>query len=123
MGGEVKQMEEEKNKKETTKKKLADDGIIFIGQKPFMNYVTAVVMQFTTKKQQEVKVIARGKFISKAVDVVEVAKNKFLKGKDTVRVKEGGITISSEKFEKKEEGKEPRPISVSAIEIILEKVN
>ena len=28
--------------------------IIFIGNKPFMNYVTGVVMQFTTKNMDEV---------------------------------------------------------------------
>ena len=48
------------------------DNSIFIGNKPFMNYVTGVVMQFTTKGSDEVIVKARGKFISRAVDVSEV---------------------------------------------------
>ena len=114
-------MTEEKKNKEVAKSKSADDGTIYIGQKPFMNYVTAVSMQFIEKNQQEVKVIARGKFISKAVDVAEVSRKRFQEGKNQIQVKEGGITISSENFKKPVEGKEPKNISVSTIEIILEK--
>ncbi|MEK6916291.1 MAG: DNA-binding protein Alba [Nanoarchaeota archaeon] len=89
------------------------DNNIFIGDKPFMNYVTGVVMQFTTKEADEVIVKARGKFISRAVDVSEVAAKRFLK--DKVKVK--GVNIDSEEFENKE-GKQVR---VSTIEIVLVK--
>jgi DNA-binding protein len=92
---------------------MADDNSIFIGGKPFMNYVTGVVMQFTTKNAEEVIVKARGKFISRAVDVTEVAAKRFLK--ETVVVKD--IKIDSEEFENKE-GKQVR---VSIIEITLAK--
>lgn len=86
---------------------------IFIGPKPFMNYVTGVVMQFTTQDASEVAVKARGKFISKAVDVVEVASKRFLDGKVDVK----DIKINSEEFQNKE-GKQVR---VSTIEIFLQK--
>ena len=89
------------------------DNNIFIGGKPFMNYVTAVVMQFTTKNASEVIVKARGKFISRAVDVTEVAGKRFLES--TVSVKD--IKIDSEEF-KNNEGKD---IRVSIIEITLRK--
>jgi len=89
------------------------DNNIFIGGKPFMNYVTGVVMQFTTKGANEVFVKARGKFISRAVDVAEVAAKRFLK--DEIEV--GDIKIDSEEFQNKE-GKEVR---VSTIEILLKK--
>jgi len=89
------------------------DNSIFIGSKPFMNYVTSVVMQFTTKNAEEVIVKARGKFISRAVDVSEVAAKRFLK--DQIKIKE--IRIDSEEFQNKE-GKEVR---VSTIEIVLTK--
>ena len=58
---------------------MPEDNTIFIWNKPFMNYVTAVVMQFTTKNAKTVIVKARGKFISRAVDVAEVAMKRFLK--------------------------------------------
>ena len=90
------------------------DNSIFVGTKPFMNYVTGVVIQFTTKDAQEVLVKARGKFISRAVDVAEIALKRFLK--DQIQIK--NISIDSEEFKNKE-GKD---VSVSTIEIILEKV-
>lgn len=90
---------------------MTEDNSIFIGGKPFMNYVTGVVMQFTTKNAETVIVKARGKFISRAVDVVEVATKRFLKG--TVEIK--GINIDSNEFENKE-GKQVR---VSTIDITI----
>ena len=90
---------------------MAEDNSIFIGGKPFMNYVTGVVMQFTTKNAETVIVKARGKFISRAVDVAEVAAKRFLEG--TVGIKD--IKIDSEEF-KNSEGKEVR---VSSIELVL----
>ena len=88
------------------------DNTIFIGIKPFMNYVTGVVMKFKNKGQKEVIVSARGKFISKAVDVVEVARRTFLKD-ENINVQY--IKINSEQFE----NKEGRRIYVSSIEIML----
>lgn len=98
---------------ETTEKKEGDN-IVFIGIKPFMNYVTGVVMQFTTKKQKEVIIKARGKFIKNAVDVAEVARKRFLKD-EQIEIKD--IKINSEELE----NKEGKKINVSTIEIILEK--
>jgi archaea-specific DNA-binding protein len=92
---------------------MTADNSIFVGAKPFMNYVTGVVMQFTTKNAEEVIVKARGKFISRAVDVSEVASKRFLD--NTVEVKD--IKIDSEDFQNKE-GKDVR---VSTIEITLGK--
>jgi len=109
---------QETNSKEDTSKKPQitedKDNIIFIGIKPFMNYVTGVVMQFQNKGQNEVIVSARGKFISKAVDVTEVARRTFLK-EENIQIKD--IKISSEAFE----NKEGKRIHVSAIEIVLVK--
>lgn len=86
---------------------------VFIGEKPFMNYVTGVVMQFTFKGASEVIVKARGKFISRAVDVAEVARKRFLDNTIDVR----NIKIDSEEFK----NKEGRQVRVSSIEITLGK--
>ncbi len=92
---------------------MANDNSIFVGNKPFMNYVTAVVMQFTTKDAENVIVKGRGKFISRAVDVAEVARKRFLEGQIDIN----DISIDSESFENKD-GKNVR---VSTIEITLGK--
>lgn len=91
-----------------------DDNVVFIGSKPFMNYVTGVVMQFTKQGSSEVIVKARGKFISRAVDVAEVTSKRFL-NEQNVKVKD--IKIDSEEFE----NKEGRKVNVSTIEITLSK--
>jgi len=101
-----------KSEKLTTENK---DNVIFIGVKPFMNYVTGVVIQFQNKGQDKVIISARGKFISKAVDVVEIARRTFLKEEN---IKVEGIKIASEQFE----NKEGKKIFVSTIEITLSKV-
>jgi len=102
-----------KNSKEE-KKIIQNDNTVFIGTKPFMNYVTSVSIQFTTKGQKEVVIKARGKFITRAVDVAEVSRKRFLKdGKIDVK----DIKIGSEEFE----NKEGKRVNVSTIEIVLVK--
>jgi DNA-binding protein len=105
-------MTEETSTKE--REERPDTNVIFIGEKPFMNYVTAVVTQFQTKKQAEVIIKARGKFISRAVDVAEVAAKKFLKEEN---IKARDIKINSEEFE----NKEGKRVNVSTIDIVLSK--
>jgi len=90
---------------------MTDDNSMFIGNKPFMNYVTGVVMQFTTKGANEVIVKARGKFIARAADVVEVVRKRFLQ--DQIDLKD--IMLDSEEFTNKE-GKQVR---VSTMEFTL----
>ena len=89
------------------------DNNVFIGGKPFMNYVTGVVMQFTTKNADDVIIKARGKFISRAVDVAEVTAKRFLENSVAV----SGIKIDSEGFR----NTEGRDVRVSTIEITLSK--
>ena len=72
-------------------------------------------MQFTTQGASEVFVKARGRFISRAVDIVEVATKRFLDGQ--IEIARDGIKVGSEEFENKE-GKQVR---VSYIQISLVK--
>ncbi|MCL6500676.1 MAG: DNA-binding protein Alba [Candidatus Pacearchaeota archaeon] len=95
-------------------KEKTEENIVFIGGKPFMNYVTGVVMQFTTKGAREVVIKARGKFIARAVDVAEVATKRFLK--------EHGVEVRSIKIDSEEfENKEGKRVNVSTIDITLHK--
>ncbi len=88
-----------------------DDHTVFIGAKPFMNYVTGVIMQFTTQGAEEVVIKSRGKFITRGVDVAEVAAKRFLEGQIEIR----DIKVNSEEFE----NKEGRTVRVSTMEITL----
>ena len=84
---------------------------IFIGQKPIMAYVTALLMQFTSGSS-EVTIKARGRAISAAVDVVEVSRRRFFEGK--LHVKD--IAIGTEQL-----GEEGQVRNVSTIEITVTK--
>ena len=89
---------------------MTDENTVFIGRKPAMNYVLAVVTQFNSGSK-EVVVKARGRAISRAVDVAEIVRNRFV---PEAEIKD--IKIATEAVE--EEG---RTANVSSIEIFLEK--
>ncbi|MBU0528003.1 DNA-binding protein Alba [Candidatus Micrarchaeota archaeon] len=54
-----------------------DDNTVYVGKKGTMGYVLAVVTQFNNGAS-EVVVKARGKLISRAVDVVEIVRHRFM---------------------------------------------
>ena len=84
---------------------------ILIGQKPLMSYATAIVMQINSGTK-ELSVKARGRVISKAVDVVEVCRRRFFEGKLSIRE----VNIGTEVL-----GDEGQTRNVSTIEIKLAK--
>jgi len=84
------------------------ENTVFVGNKPVMNYVLAVVTQFNNGAE-EVAIKARGKAISRAVDTAEISLNRFLEG-----VKKKEILTSTEVIDT-DSGK----TNVSSIEIVL----
>jgi DNA-binding protein len=102
-------MVEKTEKKEVVKGK-GDEDTIFVGNKPPMSYVLAVVTQFNTAGSEEVVLKARGRAISRAVDTAEIVRNRFVTDADVKDIK-----ISTESMTN-EEG---RTSNVSSIEIIL----
>ena len=102
--------EETAEKTEATTEKR-DENTVFVGKKGVMGYVLAVVTQFNNGVDS-VMLKARGKLISRAVDVAEIVRNRFL---PEVNVKD--ITIKTEELTS-EDGSMSK---VSAIEITLAK--
>ncbi len=93
---------------------MAAYSIVLIGTKPVMNYVTGVIMQFSQNNASEITVKARGKFISKAVDVSQVVTKRFLPNQIGVK----DINVDSEAFMTPE----GRNVRVSTITITLNKL-
>ncbi|MCS7130490.1 MAG: DNA-binding protein Alba [Archaeoglobaceae archaeon] len=87
------------------------ENVILVGKKPVMNYVLATITQLN-EGAKEVVVKARGKAISRAVDVVEIVRNRFVPG-----LKLKGIEIDTEEIES-QDGKK---LNVSTIEIRVSK--
>ena len=94
-----------------TKTAKADENTIYVGNKPVMNYVLAVVTQVNSG-QKEVNIEARGRAISRAVDVAEIVRKRFMED-----LKIGSIEIDTEELTSKENEK----INVSTIKIPLQK--
>ncbi len=88
-----------------------DENVIYVGNKPPMSYVLAVVTQFNSGSD-EVIIKARGRAISRAVDAAEITRNRFV---TDAKVKE--IKISTESIT----NDEGRTSNVSSIEICLAK--
>jgi len=68
--------DEEAKKEESTKEK--EEHTIFVGTKPPMSYVLAIVTEFKNEDASEVTIKARGRAISRAVDAAEIARNRFV---------------------------------------------
>lgn len=90
-----------------------EPNVIYVGNKPPMNYVMAVITGFNTSDSTEVTLKARGRAISTAVDVAEIVRHRFFKD-----AKVHAIAIGSEQITPKEGG---NPRNVSTMEIVLKK--
>ncbi len=90
---------------------MPEPATVHIGKKPTMNYVLAVVTHFNGGAA-EVTVKARGRSISRAVDVAEIVRNRFVPGS-----KVRDVRITTEKLT----GEDGRTASVSSIAIVLVK--
>jgi DNA-binding protein len=86
-----------------------DENTIFVGNKPPMSYVLAVVTQFNGGSD-EVVIKARGRAISRAVDTAEITRNRFVTNAKVKDIKIGTESITNE---------EGRNSNVSSIEISL----
>ena len=93
------------------KERRTDENIIYVGRKPPMSYVLAVVTQFQGSGSDEIIIKARGKSISTAVDTAEIVRNRFITDAKLKDIKIGTESITNE-----EEG---RTSNVSSIEITL----
>jgi DNA-binding protein len=92
---------------------MSEGNAVLIGKKPVMNYVLACIT-FFHGGAKEVRIKARGRAISRAIDVVEVVRRRFLPD-----VKVTKIGIGTDQLSPREEGS--GPTNVSTIEIALER--
>jgi DNA-binding protein len=103
--------EPEKTTKKPVEKKPE---IVFIGNKPPMSYVMAVITAMSSGDISEIMLKARGKAITTAVDVAEITTNRFIKD-----LKVSAIGIGTEEMPPREG--ENRSRMVSTMEITLAK--
>jgi DNA-binding protein len=90
---------------------MSQDNIVYIGKKPVMSYVMAVLTTLNTRNAQSVELKARGNSITTAVDVAEITRNRYMSGLSRPVIK-----IETEKISDGE-----RTRNVSCISITLSK--
>ncbi len=90
---------------------MAEENTVYIGKKPTMNYVLAVVSQLNSGCDN-VCIKARGRAISRAVDVAEIVRHRFVQNLDYQDVK-----IATEQLP----GQDGGSANVSSIEIYLKR--
>ena len=88
--------------------------IVFIGRKPAMSYVLAIITSLSSGNAKEITLKARGQAITTAVDVAEITRNRFLKD-----LKISKIAIGTEEIPPREG--EDRSRMVSTMEITMSK--
>ncbi len=93
----------QKSQPQRPKEVLKD--VVLVGKKPLMSYVMAALMQLTQSDAITIK--ARGRAISRAVDVAQILINRFL----------GNSSIKSIKIDTETIGDPPRNVSI--IEIVI----
>lgn len=90
---------------------LAEGDIMYIGKKPSMNYVLAINSRMNNGLDQ-VTVKARGRTISKAVDIAEIVTNRFVP-----EANDNDVKISTEEITRDDGTK----TNVSTIEILIQR--
>ena len=88
--------------------------IVFIGRKPAMSYVLAIITSLSAGNAKEITLKARGQAITTAVDVAEITRSRFIKD-----LKVSKIAIGTAEMPPREG--ENRSRMVSTIEIGLSK--
>jgi DNA-binding protein len=104
----------EEPEKTTKKPGEKEPEVIFIGNKPPMSYVMAVMTALSSGAITEVTLKARGKAITTAVDVAEITSNRFMRDLTVT-----AIGIGTEEMPAREG--ENRSRNVSTMEITLTK--
>ena len=75
--------------------------VIFVGNKPPMSYVLAIITSFSTGTLAEVTLKARGQAITTAVDVAEIARNRFIKDLKVTKIAIGTVEMPPREGETK----------------------
>lgn len=89
--------------------------IVYVGRKPPMSYVLAVITSLSMSNAKGVTLKARGQAISTAVDVAEITRRRFVKD-----LKVDKITIGSENMPAREGENRSRNVSTMEIALIKE---
>jgi len=116
--------EEKKPKEETVKEKKTTEApqtqqvsknTVFIGSKPPMSYVLAIITRLSASNAKEITLKARGRAISTAVDTAEITRRRFVKD-----LKVRKISIGTQEMPAREGENRTRMVSTMEIKLTKE---
>jgi DNA-binding protein len=102
----------EETKKTTDKAARKSPDVVFIGNKPPMSYVMAVMTALSSGAITEITLKARGRAITTAVDVAEIASNRFIKDLAVI-----SVGIGTEEMPAREGDNRSRNVSIIEIKL------
>lgn len=88
---------------------MSKDEVVYIGSKPILSYVTAIVTAL--QRSEKVNILARGRAISSAVDVVEITKRSFMTDLGVEKISIGTEVLGEEESKR----------NVSTISIVVKR--
>jgi DNA-binding protein len=99
--------------KKTTKKPVEKKpDVVFVGNKPPMSYVMAVMTALSSGAITEITLKARGRAITTAVDVAEITSNRFMKDLTVT-----SVGIGTEEMPAREGDNRSRNVSIIEIKL------
>jgi len=101
-----------KTPEKTIKKSTKKPEVVFIGNKPPMSYVLAIITAFSSNSTNEITLKARGRSISTAVDAAEITRRRFLKDLTVT-----AISIGTEEMPPREGENRARMVSTMEIKL------
>ena len=101
-----------KTPEKTIKKSTKKPEVVFIGNKPPMSYVLAIITAFSSNSTNEITLKARGRSISTAVDAAEITRRRFLKDLNVT-----SIGIGTEEMPPREGENRARMVSTMEIKL------
>ena len=104
----------QKNNKKGVKKMAENADVIFVGNKPPMSYVLAIITSLSSGNLKEITLKARGQAITTAVDVAEITRNRFVKDLKVTKIAIGTVEMPPREGEN-------RSRMVSTMEITMTK--
>jgi len=105
-----------KKQQKGVKKMTENADVIFVGNKPPMSYVLAIITSLSSGNLKEITLKARGQAITTAVDVAEITRNRFVKD-----LKVSKIAIGTAEMPPREGESKSRMVSTMEITLSKEK--
>jgi DNA-binding protein len=104
----------QKKQQKGVNKMTANADVIFVGNKPPMSYVLAIITSLSQSNLNAITLKARGQAITTAVDVAEITRNRFVKDLKVSKIAIGTVEMPPREGENKSR-------MVSTMEITMSK--